>query len=115
MMVNTGHTHVDQSSYGKGSTDIKRLDSITDLPAFQYMKIDCEGYEILILNGAKETILKNKPVMVVEQKGHKVAKKGLKSLEKLERDKKNRDAVNLLKSWGARELDHFKSDIILGW
>lgn len=36
-----------------------------------FIKIDCEGYELNVLLGARETILKNKPVIIVEQKrGH---------------------------------------------
>jgi len=36
-----------------------------------FIKIDCEGYEYPILMGAEQTILANKPVIIVEQKPNK--------------------------------------------
>ncbi len=52
---------------GGGTIDItvRRLDSI-DLPAVGVIKIDTEGYEHPILLGAQETILKNKPRLIIE-------------------------------------------------
>ena len=44
--------------------------------------------------------------MVVEQKLHKDT--GITKNTQY-------DAVDLLKSWGARELDRVRNDIILGW
>ena len=36
-----------------------------------FIKIDCEGYELHVLKGAIETIVENQPVIIVEQKkGH---------------------------------------------
>lgn len=32
------------------------------------LKIDCEGFELFVLEGAVETITRNKPIIVVEQK-----------------------------------------------
>lgn len=102
---NTGHTHVDVNSIGHGNVEIKRLDSI-DLPKIDYIKIDCEGFEYKILLGAKETILKYKPILVVEQKPHKDC--AYTTDNQLE-------AVDLLLSWGAKKLDNVKHDFIIGW
>ena len=100
---NTGHSHVDTASIGTGSIPMYRLDSL-NLPQIDYIKIDCEGYENTILRGAKETILKYKPIMVVEHKKHK--------------DVGHTDtaqALDTLVSWGARILTSVKNDYVLGW
>lgn len=47
-----------------------------ELDSFQFInvdliKMDCEGYELNVVRGALQTILNNKPVIIVEQKpGH---------------------------------------------
>ena len=40
--------------------------------AVDFIKIDCEGYELEVLKGARETIEGNKPTIIVEQKPHKL-------------------------------------------
>ncbi len=102
---NTGHSHVNPDTMGHGTIAMYRLDHL-DLPHFDYCKIDCEGYEYTILLGAEQTIQRYQPVMVVEQKLHKDT--GITKTNQY-------DAVQLLKSWGARELDRVRNDIILGW
>ena len=52
------------SSYGEKVT-VKTLDSF-NFSNVSLMKIDIEGYEIEALNGAKETIQQNKPVLIIE-------------------------------------------------
>jgi len=100
---NTGHSHVDTASIGTGSIPMYRLDSL-NLPKIDYIKIDCEGYENTILRGAKETILKYKPIMVVEHKKHKDV--GHADVDQ---------ALNTLVSWGAKKLTNVKNDYVLGW
>lgn len=102
---NTGHSHVDQESMGQGKTPMHRLDSL-EFDRIDYIKIDCEGYEITILEGGRETIQKHRPVVVVEQKLHLDA--GITADTQF-------GAVDLLKSWGAQELGRVKHDVILGW
>lgn len=102
---NTGHSHVNADTKGTGTIPMYRLDSL-NLPKFDYCKIDCEGYEYTILCGAEQTIRAYRPVMVVEQKLHKDTG--------ITKDTQY-SAVDLLKSWGARELERVRSDIILGW
>ena len=100
---NTGHSHVDTASLGSGSIPMYRLDSL-HLPKIDYIKIDCEGYENTILRGAKETILKYKPIIVVEHKKHQ--------------DVGHTDtvqALDTLLSWGACVLTTVKNDHVLGW
>ncbi len=57
---------------GKGSetAPMRTLDSF-GLENVSMIKIDVENYEERVLNGARETILRNKPVMHVEILGHK--------------------------------------------
>lgn len=46
------------------------LDSF-ELPILDFLKIDCEGYELRVLEGAIQTLRRCRPVVVVEQKpGH---------------------------------------------
>jgi len=104
-LENTGHSHVNPVTMGLGTIPMYRLDHL-DLPKFDYCKIDCEGYEYEILLGAEQTIRASCPIMVVEQKLHKDT--GITKNTQY-------DAVDLLKSWGARELDRVRNDIILGW
>jgi hypothetical protein len=100
---NTGHSHVDPNSFGLGKIQMKTLDSM-DLPPTDYIKIDCEGYEYNIIVGGENYIKTCKPVIVVEQKFHKDT--GIVD---------NGEAVELLKSWGARLLRQVKHDLIMGW
>lgn len=102
---NTGHSHVDESSRGTGSIPMYRLDTL-NLAPFDYIKIDCEGYEYNILVGAEQTIKHYKPVVVVEQKLHKDTGRT---------EDNQYQAAELLKSWGARQLARVNHDVILGW
>ena len=102
---NTGHSHVDQNSFGIGSIAMYKLDTL-DFDRIDYCKIDCEGYELPILKGGEQTFKKHRPIMVVEQKLHKDV--GIT-------ERSQYDAVDLLKSWGARELTRVRNDVVLGW
>jgi FkbM family methyltransferase len=100
---NTGHSHVDVGTVGQGTIPMWRLDSL-DLPAIDYIKIDCEGYEKNILLGAERTVRSNRPIMVVEDKKHKDV--GHHDTE---------GALELLQSWGACVLEQVNNDVIVGW
>lgn len=102
---NTGHSHVDSNSVGDGDTPMYRLDSLV-FDRIDYVKIDCEGYELNILRGAERTFKTFKPVVVVEQKLHEDT--GITENTQF-------GAADLLKSWGARELARVRHDVILGW
>ena len=102
---NTGHSHVDAASTGAGSIPMYRLDSL-GFDCIDYCKIDCEGYELIILRGGEQTFREHKPIMVVEQKLHKDT--GITEATQF-------GAVDLLKTWGARELARVNHDVILGW
>lgn len=103
---NTGHSHVDPKSLGQGSISMLTLDQFAKgiTSNIDYIKIDCEGYENNILLGGRETILKHRPIMVVEDKKHK--------------DVGHNDynqAIDTLRSWGAVVLMQVRNDLILGW
>lgn len=100
---NTGHSHVDIKSIGRGQIPMHCLDYF-NLQNVDYIKIDCEGYEKNILLGAKHTLISNKPIVVIEDKKHQ--------------DVGHADsvgAVDLLESWGATKLSAVNNDIIMGW
>ena len=92
---NTGSSYV--SEIGTGSIDIKRMDDL-DLPKFGLLKIDCEGHELEVIKGGEQTILKYKPIIVVEQ-----------------HPESEYCAATYLKSIGAKELTNVRKDYILGW
>jgi FkbM family methyltransferase len=46
---------------------MRTLDSF-QLQEIDFLKIDCEGYEVFVVEGARETLARCRPVVVVEQK-----------------------------------------------
>ena len=90
---NTGLSHIDPTSVGKGSIPLRTLDSY-NYENIDLIKIDVEGFEEEVLAGAMQTILRNKPVLVVEQL-------------------KNKTSIKILKSWGYRVLSQHSKDWIL--
>jgi FkbM family methyltransferase len=68
-----------------------------------FIKIDVEGYETFVLRGGENTIRRDRPVIVIEQKHER--RYGLK----------DRAAVDLLKSWGASVEWRKKNDFCLRW
>ena len=69
-----------------------------------FIKIDVEGFENQVILGAKETLIRNKPIIIVEQKGFS--------------NKFNEtqfEAIDTLKSYGAKVIDRVVKDYILSW
>lgn len=100
---NTGHSHVNTESFGKGTIPMHLLDSY-NFNEVDLIKVDCEGYEVPILKGAKETILRNRPILIVEQQNHEY-----------QQDRLDLPAVQLLESWGMKRVCNFNKDWILSW
>lgn len=101
---NTGHTHIDPATLGTGDTQVYRLDDL-ELDEVDYIKMDCEGYEYRILQGAEQTIRRCRPVVVVEQKPH----------DAYSDQYGQHAAIELMQSWGMVRLDQVKDDWIMGW
>lgn len=83
---------------------IRTLDSY-ELEDVDFIKIDVEGYEHLIVKGALDTIKRCRPVMIVEQKPDNAERHGLKQY----------GAVNLLKKLGMKEAAQISGDFIMVW
>lgn len=94
---NTGMSYIDNSTIGTGTITIKRMDDL-DLPKFGLLKLDCERYELEVLKGGIETILKYKPIIICEQHSDTGNSAGM-----------------FLESHGARKLANVKKDYIFGW
>jgi FkbM family methyltransferase len=74
--ADSGGTHVERMASpiddDPAIVSMRTLDSY----AFQdvdFMKLDCEGYELEVLKGAAETLKRCKPTIIVEQKPHKLS------------------------------------------
>jgi FkbM family methyltransferase len=101
---NTGHTHIDPTSIGSGDTPVVKLDNLK-FDNVDYIKMDCEGFEYRVIQGAEQTIKQWRPVIVVEQKPHDMYSKDYGQFA----------AIALLESFGMRKLDQVKDDWIMGW
>lgn len=100
---NTGHSHIDLDSIGKGTIPMKTLDSF-NFSDIDMIKIDVEGFEEEILAGALKTIEKNKPVLVIEQQKHEY-----------KNDRDETPAIRILEDWGYKVAGQFNKDWILKW
>lgn len=90
---------------GKGEIPMRRLD-FYELQNVDFIKIDVEGGEELVIKGGLETIKRCRPVMIVEQKGHAASTFGL--------DKTG--AIRLLESIGMKSLcPPISGDWIMGF
>lgn len=93
-------THIDPNK-NTGDIPIKALDEL-NLVDVDFIKLDCEGYEPFIINGAEHTIKRYSPVILMERKGH-TERWGLDKYE----------PVNILKKWGYQEIVSYRKDCIM--
>ncbi len=70
-----------------------------------FIKIDNEGFEYYVLRGAIQTLVRCRPVVIVEQKPGMASRHGLKDLQ----------AVEVLQSLGAKLRQQISGDYILSW
>jgi FkbM family methyltransferase len=102
--ADTGGTHVGEVS-AEGSIEMHRLDDF-DLQDVDFVKIDCEGYELEVLKGAVKTLDRCKPCVIVEQKQHKLGPNfGIKGTP----------AVDLLRDMGAKMRAEMSGDFVMAW
>lgn len=87
---------------GPGAIPMHTLDGLL-LDNVDFIKVDCEGYEENVLRGGAETIKRDKPVIIVEQKRAMAAKMGLKTL----------GAVDFLKTLGYKVTKEISGDYIM--
>lgn len=89
---------------GAGNIPMHRLDDF-DLQEVDFIKLDCEGYELFALRGGEETIKRCRPTICVEQKPGKAQKFGLGET----------DAVAYLEGLGAQLRQVISGDYILSF
>ena len=63
--INNGALQVSQDNFSGDMTISKKLDDF-NLPPISFIKMDIQGFEVNALRGAKETIMRHKPIMFVE-------------------------------------------------
>lgn len=85
---------------------VRALDKF-NMARIDLLKIDCEGYELFVLQGAEETLWRTKPVIIVEQK------EGTGMEERF--GTKPGEAVDFLLSMGAVLRKEIRGDFILSW
>lgn len=107
MPGSTGSTQVVEGGHG---VSLRQLDEFV-FKVIDFIKIDVEGYEWHVVTGGEQLIRKHRPVIILEQKG---IKKRVNSF-KFDYGKKQYDARDLLRSWGARQLFEIHGDCCLAW
>lgn len=86
--------------------EMRTLDEFA-LDNVDFIKIDCEGYEVFVMRGAVDTLKRCKPAIIVEQK----PETGLVARYKIGVT----DAVKFLNSLGAKTRKMIQGDYILSW
>jgi hypothetical protein len=82
------------------------LDSF-NIQHIDFIKVDCEGYELFVLRGAIETLKRDKPCVIVEQK----PETGMADRYGIGVT----DGVEFLKSMGAVVRNTISGDYIMSW
>jgi FkbM family methyltransferase len=98
----TGATHVKAQS--TGMIPLGMLDDF-QLKDVGFIKIDTEGFELPVLEGAKQTIIDCKPIIIVEDKLHGVKHYGQKPYA----------IIEFLESIGAQVMDRIIDDFVVGY
>lgn len=99
--ADSGNTHVVEGD----ATRMRRLDDY-DLADVDFLKVDCEGSEAAVLTGARMTLERCRPCVIVEQKQHKM---------KQNYGTAGTPAVDLLRAMGAVVRQEISGDHILSW
>ena len=87
---------------GDGDIPLRTLDSF-DVPDVDFIKLDCEGYELFALKGGEQTIRRDLPTIIAEQKPGRGQRFGLPE----------RGAVEWLETLGYRCAQEMSGDFIM--
>lgn len=93
---------------GKGDIPQRRLDDNLAkhrVEHVDFIKVDCEGFELFVLRGGEETIKRCKPCIIVEQKPGHAVRFGLKDTQ----------ALDYLTGLGAKQRAALSGDFIFSW
>lgn len=101
--MNTGVEKVRTNGEGGKEVEVRTLDSF-EFQHVDFIKIDVEGFEPGVIEGARETILRCRPVMVVEAKNFE-SHHGYGKLE----------AINMLTAMGMMIKHNIGGDHIMVW
>ena len=96
----SGRSHIIEGN----EFEVRRLDDY-DFQDVDLIKVDVEGYELKALKGAERTIVKWRPVVIVEQKFNMGKRYGVS----------DKAALDYLKSMGVRFVDEFVGDYIVSF
>lgn len=99
--TSSGNTRIVQNGFG---IEIRTLDSY-QLRTVDFLKIDCEGYEAFVIEGAMQTIKASHPTIIVEQKPGMGAHYGLSETA----------AVTLLQSLGYVLVQNMGGDYLMAF
>lgn len=83
--------------------DVDQIDNLALPGGVDFIKIDVEGYEPSVLTGGRETIQRDKPLILIEQKAATTGRYGYGQFTALE----------LLKSWGMKEVYYRSGDHLM--
>ena len=102
----SGDTGVEPGAVEGIAAELRRLDEF-DLAEVDFIKIDCEGYELYVLQGAAETLKRCKPCLIVEQKPETgmEARYGVTA----------KQAIGFLEGLGAKLRQVIQGDYIFSW
>jgi FkbM family methyltransferase len=84
---------------------LRTIDSLLPTATVDFIKLDCEGYELFALRGGEELIKRSRPTIIVEQKPGRAQKYGLPEI----------GAVDYLIGLGAILRKEISGDFILSW
>ena len=100
--LSSGDTHLQ----GAGETPVCAFDDLLpEIDRVDFVKLDCEGYELFALHGMRRMLERCRPAVIVEQKPGKAQKYGV--LETA--------AVDVLTAMGAELRVAMSGDYILSW